>query len=363
MRVDLFDFDLPQDRIALRPVNPRDFARLLVVRPNAAPCLEDRRVSDLPALLRPGDVLVVNDTKVISARLEGFRTRGKTSAKVEVTLHRREGGSVWRAFARPGKKLKRGETLRLEARHGLTAHESLVADVLEKFTDGEILLGFPLSGDALDRAIASIGQAPLPPYIAAKRPADEADVRDYQTMFATRSGAVAAPTASLHFTPALVAALEASGVTLQVVTLHVGAGTFLPVKVDDTSCHKMHPEWGEVSAAAAAVLNDARACGRRIVAAGSTSLRILETAAHADGTIAPFAGETSIFITPGYRFKAVDLLLTNFHLPRSTLFMLVAAFSGLDSMKAAYAHAIDQGYRFYSYGDACLLFPARGSPT
>ncbi len=362
MRVDRFDFVLPRDRIALRPVEPRDRARLLVVRPNAAASLEDRRVSDLPALLRPGDVLVVNDTKVISAHLEGFRTRGESRARIEVTLHRREGSSAWRAFARPAKKLRRGDTIHLEARQEASARERLAADVLDKFADGEILIGFPLSGDALDRAIERIGQVPLPPYIAGGRPADEADFRDYQTMFAARSGAVAAPTASLHFTPGLVAALEAGGVGLHRVTLHVGAGTFLPVKAEETSGHRMHAEWGEVDAATAQALNDARASGGRIVAAGSTSLRILEAAAREDGTIAPLAGETSIFITPGYRLKAVDLLLTNFHLPRSTLFMLVAAFSGLDCMKAAYAHAIDRGYRFYSYGDACLLFPAQDVP-
>jgi len=363
MRVDRFDFELAPDRIALRPVEPRDVARLLVVRPTDAPGLEDRRVSDLAALLGPGDVVVVNDTKVIPAHLEGFRIRGEATARIEVTLHRRVSGSVWRAFVRPAKKLRRGETIHLEARHHVGARESLAAVVLEKFTDGEVLLGFTLSGDALDRTIERIGQMPLPPYIAGKRMADEADFSDYQTMFAARPGAVAAPTASLHFTPGLVAALEASGVGLHNVTLHVGAGTFLPVKVDDTSGHKMHAEWGEVTPATAEALNNARASGGRIVAAGSTSLRILETAARVDGTIAPFAGETSIFITPGYRFKTVDLLLTNFHLPRSTLFMLVAAFSGLDCMKAAYAHAIDQGYRFYSYGDACLLLPARGAPT
>ncbi|MFZ2490762.1 MAG: tRNA preQ1(34) S-adenosylmethionine ribosyltransferase-isomerase QueA [Thermoanaerobaculia bacterium] len=358
MRVDHFDFDLPQDRIALRPVEPRDSARLLVVHPNASPMFEDRRVSDVHLLLRPGDALVVNDTKVISARLEGFRARGETSAKVEITLHRREGASLWRAFARPAKKLKRGDTIRFAARHESRTHEGLTADVLEKDADGEILIGFALAGEALDRALEHIGTMPLPPYIAGKRSTDEADCRDYQTMFATRSGAVAAPTASLHFTPALVAALDSGGVGLQRLTLHVGAGTFLPVKAEDTAGHKMHAEWGEITVATAEALNNARASGGRIVAVGTTCLRLLESAARPDGTIVPFAGETSIFITPGYRFRAVDALLTNFHLPRSTLFVLVAAFSGLDCMKAAYAHAIDHGYRFYSYGDACLLFPA-----
>jgi S-adenosylmethionine:tRNA ribosyltransferase-isomerase len=363
VRVDLFDFNLPQDRIALRPIEPRDLARLLVVRPNDAPGFEDRRISDLPTFLRPGDMVVVNDTKVIAARLRGYRTRGEASAKIEITLHRRDGGSAWRAFARPTKKLRRGETIRFAARNAVRAGECLTAEVLEKLADGEILVGFSLSGDALDSAIERIGQMPLPPYIDRKRSADEADFRDYQTIFATRPGSVAAPTASLHFTPALIAALEAAGIGLQRVTLHVGAGTFLPVRSEDASEHRMHAEWGEVSAATANALNHARASGGRIVAVGSTSLRILETAAQADGSIAPLAGETSIFVTPGYRFKAVDLLLTNFHLPRSTLFMLVAAFSGLDCMKAAYAHAVDHGYRFYSYGDACLLFPARDGPT
>lgn len=361
MHVDLFDFALPQDRIALRPVEPRDFARLLVVRPNASPIFDDRRVSDLPLYLGPGDVLVVNDTKVISARLRGFRTRGETSARVEATLHRRESGSAWRAFVRPAKKLKASERIRFGATDDPRASECLTAEVLEKNADGEVLLGFSLSGEALDRVIERIGKMPLPPYIAGKRSADEADFRDYQTMFAMKSGAVAAPTASLHFTPSLVAELEARGIALRQVTLHVGAGTFLPVKATDTCEHRMHAEWGEISEATAEALNRVRASGGRIVAAGSTSLRILETAALEDGTIVPFAGETSIFITPGYRFRAVDILLTNFHLPRSTLFMLVAAFSGLDAMKQAYAHAIEHHYRFYSYGDACLLFPNRAA--
>lgn len=362
MRVDLFDFHLPQDRIALRPVEPRDAARLLVVRPTASPCFDDRKISDLPAILRPGDVVVVNDTRVISARLEGVRARGDTRARVEILLHRRQDSATWHAFARPAKKLKCGDLLRLAPCSDRDSDESLTAEVSEKFPGGEILLRFCLSGDALDRAIARVGQLPLPPYIAAKRPADEADSRDYQSMFATRSGAVAAPTASLHFTPDVVSALLAKGVGLRRVTLHVGAGTFLPVKADDTSEHRMHAEWGEVDVETAAALNDVRASGGRIVAVGSTSLRILETAAQTDGKISPFIGETSIFITPGYRFNAVDVLLTNFHLPRSTLFMLVAAFSGLDCMKEAYTHAIDHDYRFYSYGDACLLFPSRYEP-
>jgi S-adenosylmethionine:tRNA ribosyltransferase-isomerase len=358
MRVDLFDFDLPPELIALRPAEPRDSARLLVVRPNAPDRFEDRTVCDLPELLRPGDVLVVNDTRVIPARLQGFRNRGSAAAKIEATLHRREGLSRWRAFVRPAKKLKPGETVRFMAQFGETSgSDALEAEVLEKGEDGDVLLGFAVSGAELDKAIARFGTMPLPPYIAGKRLADAKDSDDYQTIFARRAGAVAAPTASLHFTPALVAALAARDVRLETVTLHVGAGTFLPVKAEDTSGHRMHAEWGEVSERSAAALNEARAAGRRIIAAGTTSLRVLESAARPDGTIAPFAKETSIFITPGYRFKAVDILLTNFHLPRSTLFMLVSAFCGLDCMKAAYAHAIAQKYHFFSYGDACLLFP------
>jgi S-adenosylmethionine:tRNA ribosyltransferase-isomerase len=359
VRVDQFDFELPQDRIALRPADPRESARLLVVRPDAENRFEDRRVSDLPEILRPGDVIVVNDTKVVPAHLEGVRTRGVASARIQVTLHKREGVSSWRAFVRPAKKLKRGETIRFEPQHAAKDRAGLIAEVLEKRADGEVLLGFSLSGDALENAISRIGSMPLPPYIAGKRAADEDDFRDYQTMFAAKAGAVAAPTASLHFTPALIGALAAAQIDIRRVTLHVGAGTFLPVKTDDTSTHVMHAEWGEVGTETADALNRARASGRRVIAAGSTSLRILETAARPDGTVAPFAGETSIFITPGYEFKAVDVLMTNFHLPRSTLFMLVAAFSGLDCMKAAYAHAIEHAYRFYSYGDACLLYPAR----
>lgn len=362
MRVDLFDFDLPRDRIASRPAIPRDSARLLVVRPHASPRFEDHGVSDLPELLRQGDVLVVNDTKVIPARLEGFRTRGEARARIEVTLHRREDAATWRAFVRPAKKLRRGETIRFELSPGAEADDGLSAEILEKGGDGEVLLGFGLAGAVLDQTIERIGCMPLPPYIAAARPADESDRHDYQTMFAERAGAVAAPTASLHFTPRLVAALEARGIGISRVTLHVGAGTFLPVKAEDTSGHVMHAEWAEVTPETAEVLNRVRAAGGRIVAAGTTSLRVLESAVRPDGTIAAFRGETSIFITPGYRFEAVDALLTNFHLPRSTLFVLVSAFSGLGCMKAAYAHAIEHLYRFYSYGDACLLFPAGADP-
>jgi S-adenosylmethionine:tRNA ribosyltransferase-isomerase len=358
VRVDLFDFDLPQYCIAVRPAYPRDAARLLVVRPEAIPTYEDRRVLDLPALLQPGDVIVANDTKVIPARLQGVRERGANSARVEVTLHRRENPSSWWAFVRPAKRLKCGETIQFQSDPDDRMIDGLAAKVLGQYPNGQILLGFDASAEALDRAIECFGRLPLPPYIAGKRAPDEADVRDYQTMFAARPGAVAAPTASLHFTPRLVADLDAAGIRIERVTLHVGAGTFLPVRVDDTSEHHMHAEWGEVSDATATALNNARASGGRLVAAGTTSLRLLESAVRIDGTISPFCGETSIFITPGYVFKAVDLLLTNFHLPRSTLFMLVAAFSGLDCMKAAYHHAIDHDYRFYSYGDACLLSPA-----
>jgi S-adenosylmethionine:tRNA ribosyltransferase-isomerase len=359
MRVDLFDFELPPDRIALRPAHPRDAARLLVVRPDGQPLFEDSIVRDLPDFLQPGDVLVVNDTRVIPAHLEGIRTRGEASARIHVTLHKRETGSTWRAFVKPAKKLKTGETIVFGANDNKSSStETLSAEVKDKTAEGEVLLVFSLSGAALDRAIDLFGQMPLPPYIAGKRATDAQDARDYQTLFATRPGAVAAPTASLHFTPALLGALEARGVNLCRVTLHVGAGTFLPVKAADTEQHRMHAEWGEVNEQAVADLHRGRDAGGRIIAAGTTSLRILESAAAATGTIQPFSGDTSIFITPGFRFQAVDLLLTNFHLPRSTLFMLVSAFSGLDVMRAAYDHAIKARYRFYSYGDACLLHRA-----
>lgn len=354
MRVDLFDFDLPPECIALRPVEPRDAARLLIVRPDRVARLEDRVILDLPQEFRPGDVFVVNDTRVIPARLHGSRVRGLASARIEATLVQRQGEASWRAFARPAKKLKQGEIIRFAAD---TSAENLDAEVVSKGEEGDIVLRFAIVGKALDKAIELIGQMPLPPYISSRRPADQRDLKDYQTLFAEKSGAVAAPTASLHFTPRLIAALKDRGVTLQKVTLHVGAGTFLPVKASDTSGHTMHAEWGEVSQASAEVLNRTRAAGGRIVAVGTTSLRILESAA-ASGRIGSFSGKTSIFITPGYKFKAVDVLLTNFHLPRSTLFMLAAAFSGLPTMQAAYAHAIAEHYRFYSYGDACLLFPA-----
>ncbi|PVB63736.1 tRNA preQ1(34) S-adenosylmethionine ribosyltransferase-isomerase QueA [Labrenzia sp. 011] len=356
MRVDQFDFELPNERIALRPARPRDSARMLVVRPDSPEVLGDRGVSDLPVLLNPGDALVFNDTRVIPAQLEGRRLRGDVSAGISVTLHLRTAPDSWRAFVRPAKKLQVNDTLLFES--GDTA---LSATVAEKADGGEVLLAFDRSGPELDAAIASVGHIPLPPYIAQKRPEDAQDRQDYQTIYADRDGAVAAPTAGLHFTPQLLKALDARGIEQHRVTLHVGAGTFLPVKADDTQDHKMHAEWGEVSEKTAQALAAVRARGNRVVSVGTTSLRILESAAQASGAIAPFAGETSIFITPGYRFRAVDVLMTNFHLPRSTLFMLVSAFSGLETMRTAYAHAIREKYRFYSYGDTSLLFPQDGA--
>ncbi|WP_158809440.1 tRNA preQ1(34) S-adenosylmethionine ribosyltransferase-isomerase QueA [Beijerinckia sp. L45] len=348
MRVDLFDFDLPPEHIALRPIEPREAARLLVVHPGSD--LADKHLRDLPGLFRPDDVLVVNDTRVIPARLNGTRTRNGIAARIEAMLHKREGAELWRAFLRPAKKLVAGESIQFG-----TAEDPLDAELVKRGDDGEGLLRFSQAGAALDRALERFGSLPLPPYIAGKRAVDAKDSADYQTIFASRPGAVAAPTASLHFTPALIAAIESRGVTIVRLTLHVGAGTFLPVKVDETENHRMHAEWGSLDAAAAERLNAAKRAGGRIIAAGTTSLRLLETATGEDGVVKPFSGDTAIFITPGYRFRTVDCLLTNFHLPRSTLFMLVAAFSGLDTMQRAYAHAVATGYRFYSYGDACLL--------
>jgi S-adenosylmethionine:tRNA ribosyltransferase-isomerase len=354
MRVDPFDFKLPEDSIALRPAEPRDTARLLAVTPGGAPELADHRVADLPALLRAGDVLVFNNTRVLPAQLEGLRhgREGGVAARIGLTLHKRLSVSEWRAFARPARKLASGD--RIVFGPGFQAH------VGEKGEGGEIGLSFDTGGRAFDDCLAEHGRMPLPPYIASRRAADSRDADDYQTMFAAEPGAVAAPTAGLHFTQTLMRALGAAGIGAVFVTLHVGAGTFLPVKAENTADHRMHAEWGEISADAAAQLNRARAGGGRIVAVGTTSLRLLESAAADDGSIGPFSGETAIFITPGYRFKAADLLITNFHLPRSTLFMLVSAFSGLETMQRAYAHAIAQGYRFYSYGDACLLAPQPG---
>jgi S-adenosylmethionine:tRNA ribosyltransferase-isomerase len=354
MRTDLFDFELPAGSIALRPARPRDSARMLIVQSGGV--LRDRVVADLPLWLEPGDQLVVNDTKVIAAKLSGRRIGRDTEPKIEATLIKRLDGSRWQALVKPAKKLSEGDVVRFgnEGKVCLLGH--LDADVEHKGDDGEVTLSFSFHGPALDQAIADLGAPPLPPYIASKRAPDERDASDYQTMFAANEGAVAAPTAGLHFTQALEAALRQRDIGIHLITLHVGAGTFLPVKAEDTSGHKMHAEWGTISRATADALNAARAQGGRIVAVGTTALRLLESATAEDGTIEPFTGETAIFITPGYRFRAVDILLTNFHLPRSTLFVLVSAFSGLDTMKRAYAHAIAGGYRFYSYGDACLLF-------
>lgn len=359
MRTDLFDFDLPPDRIALRPVSPRDAARLLVVTPGAVPEWQDRDVRDLPELLQPGDALVVNDTKVIPAQLHGRRIGRGEDVRIEATLHKRLDGARWLAFVKPAKRLAAGDVVRFGEEGKVCFLGQLDATVEAKGEGGEVTLSFAFHGPVLDQAIAERGDMPLPPYIASRRAADAQDRVDYQTMFATDEGSVAAPTAGLHFTDNLLGRLHDRGVLLHRVTLHVGAGTFLPVKAEDTRDHKMHAEWGEVGEATATALNAVRAAGGRIVAVGSTSLRLLESAADEQGRLRPFSGETAIFITPGYRFRAVDLMMTNFHLPRSTLFMLVAAFSGLDLMKRAYAHAISAGYRFYSYGDACLLHPAR----
>ena len=341
MRVDLFDFTLPPERIALRPASPRDSARLLVVRPDG---LEDRIVGELPALLRRGDLLVFNDTRVIPAQLEGRRGE----ASIGATLHKRQGPREWRAFVRNAKRVRVGDRIDF----GAGVHAAAV----EKGEDGTILLAFE-GAEPVETLLERVGRMPLPPYIAGKRAADAKDAEDYQTMFAREAGAVAAPTAALHFTPRLVDALDAAGVARETLTLHVGAGTFLPVKSENLAGHRMHAEWGRITTETATRLNAVRAAGGRIIAVGTTSLRLLESAAGADGAMRPFEGDTSIFITPGYRFRAVDGLLTNFHLPRSTLFMLVSAMMGLERMQAAYAHAIADGYRFYSYGDASLLLP------
>ncbi|MEE8370518.1 MAG: tRNA preQ1(34) S-adenosylmethionine ribosyltransferase-isomerase QueA, partial [Sphingomonadales bacterium] len=337
MKVSDFNFELPGECIALRPARPRDSARMLVVRRSGE--LIDKPVRDLAGELRAGDVLVFNDTKVIPARLRG--KRGEVT--VEVTLHKWLGGSRWAAFARPGKRLGEGNII---------AFEGMEARLLEKKEGGEIVLEFADGEGRFRDWLETTGEMPLPPYIASKRAVDDRDKGDYQTLFASEEGAVAAPTAGLHFTPELFAGFEAKGIRTAYLTLHVGAGTFLPVKAEDTSDHRMHAESGEISHETAERLNQIRAGGGRIVAVGTTALRLLESASDEDGLIHPFKGETDIFITPGYRFRAVDLLFTNFHLPASTLFMLVSAFSGLEAMKAAYTHAIDSGYRFYSYGDA-----------
>jgi S-adenosylmethionine:tRNA ribosyltransferase-isomerase len=357
MRTDQFDFALPEERIALRPVAPRDAARLLIVRPHAPGEFEDRMIRDLPVLLRRGDALVVNDTKVVPAALHGRRIgRGDREPAIEATLIKRLDGSRWRALVKPAKRLARGDVVRFGAEGRVCFLEQLDATVEDKGDAGEITLAFAFTDAVLDQAVEERGDMPLPPYIASRRAVDAKDRSDYQTMFARAEGSVAAPTAGLHFTESLTDALRNAGITLHRVTLHVGPGTFLPVKADDTEGHRMHPEWGSVSAETAASLNAVRRAGGRIVAVGSTALRLLETAAGDDGALAPFAGETALFITPGYRFRAVDAMLTNFHLPRSTLFMLVCALCGLEVMRRAYDHAIARNYRFYSYGDACLLF-------
>jgi S-adenosylmethionine:tRNA ribosyltransferase-isomerase len=355
MKVDLFDFELPEDRIAMRPADPRDAARLLVVRRDAS--LDDRRVRDLPNLLDPGDLLVFNDTRVIPAQLAGIRRRGDNAAEIDATLHMRVAPDRWKAFARPAKRLAVGDRISFGHDANVCFLGKLEATVVEKGEAGEVTLAFDLSGAFLDEALHAVGHVPLPPYIASKRPDDERDRSDYQTIYAREEGAVAAPTAGLHFTPQLFEALDRRGIERTFVTLHVGAGTFLPVKADDTADHRMHAESGTISAETAGAVNAARARGKRVVAVGTTSLRLLETAASEEGKLSAWSGATNIFITPGYRFRVVDALMTNFHLPRSTLFMLVSAFSGLETMRAAYSHAVAGHYRFYSYGDASLLFP------
>ena len=344
MKVELFDFELPAERIALRPASPRDSARLLVLDGDAT---RDRIVRDLPAELRAGDCLVFNDTRVIPAQLEGRRGE----AKIGATLHKREGPRRWRAFVRNARRLRDGDSIDFGS--GVTAIAT------DRGEDGSLALDF--AGDEpVELLLERAGRMPLPPYIAAKRPTDARDADDYQTMFAAEPGAVAAPTAALHFTPDLIAALDAAGIGHETLTLHVGAGTFLPVKADDTDDHRMHAEWGRIDAATADRLNAVRARGGRVIAVGTTSLRLIESASGEDHVIRPFEGDTAIFITPGYTFRGIDGLLTNFHLPKSTLFMLVSALMGRERMQAAYAHAIAEGYRFYSYGDASLLLPARG---
>ncbi|EPX82741.1 S-adenosylmethionine:tRNA ribosyltransferase-isomerase [Rubellimicrobium thermophilum DSM 16684] len=346
MKLSDFDFDLPDGLIATRPARPRSSARLLVATPDE---LLDRRVWDLPGLLRPGDLLVLNDTKVIPARLRGLRRRGEAAARIEATLLSDRGGGLWMALVRPLRKLREGEVI--DFGEGLSA-------TFEGVEEGQARLRFALSPDAFAEALARAGSMPLPPYIEALRPADEADREDYQTVWAAREGAVAAPTASLHFDADLLRSLEAAGIGFVHVTLHVGAGTFLPVKVDDIRDHRMHAEWGEVTEAAAAIIRAARAEGRRVIAVGTTAMRLLETAARAGrGEVVPWQGETDIFITPGFDFRACDGLMTNFHLPRSTLMMLVSAFLGIDRIREVYDHAIREGYRFFSYGDASLLLP------
>lgn len=355
MRVDEFDFTLPDENIALRPAAPRDSARMLVLRGSNAG--EDSSVRQLPQFLRGGDMLVFNDTKVIPAQLEGVRLRGENRSKVSATLHMRIAPDRWLAFLRPAKRVAPGDRLVFGEGENTCFLGALNADVVERGGDGEALLAFEVAGPALDEALRAVGHVPLPPYIGLKRDEDARDRQDYQTLYAAHDGAVAAPTAGLHFTPELFAALDAKGVGRAFVTLHVGAGTFLPVKSETTGAHRMHAEIGHISAEAAEAINAARIAGGRIIAVGTTSLRLLESAADENGKVLPWSGPTDIFITPGYRFRAVDGLMTNFHLPKSTLFMLVSSLMGLDRMKRAYQHAINSGYRFYSYGDTSLLLP------
>jgi S-adenosylmethionine:tRNA ribosyltransferase-isomerase len=358
VRVDAFDFHLPEELIALRPAFPRDAARLLMVDPASDEPLSDWRILDLPELLSPGDALVFNDTKVIPAELHGVRTRDGATAHVSVTLIERVDAHRWKALARPAKRLIPGDRISFGEGSNVCLLGELIATVEARGEEGEVRLAFDLVGAVLDEAIKAQGAMPLPPYIASRRAPDDQDRTDYQTMFARDEGAVAAPTAGLHFTERLMAALDDHGISRHFVTLHVGPGTFLPVRSTDTERHVMHPERGAVSVETAEALNEVKKRGGKIVAVGTTSLRLLESAANESGKLARFNGATNLFITPGYRFRVVDRLLTNFHLPRSTLFMLVSAFSGLDLMERAYAHAVAERYRFYSYGDACLLSPA-----
>jgi S-adenosylmethionine:tRNA ribosyltransferase-isomerase len=358
MRVSDFDFEILSELIAQYPAEPRDSARLLHVPVNAA--FSDLSVRDLPSLLQPDDLIVTNDTRVIPARLTGKKESATPTgpnqggAKIEVTLHKSEGPDIWRTFTRPAKKLKPNDTIQFAP---------YFSAVVEKKGDaGEVTLRFNLSGIALLDALRAHGVMPLPPYIKRPREGNQADQTSYQTLFAEKDGAVAAPTASLHYTPELIQAIKERGVQIVPLTLHVGAGTFLPIKVDDTQDHVMHSEWGEISADAAQKINQTKQNGGRVIASGTTSLRLLESATSEDGIVSAFQGETDIFITPGYKFRVADLILTNFHLPKSTLFMLVAAFAGLDKIKHAYQHAMDKNYRFYSYGDASLLELAEISP-
>lgn len=356
MRVDLFDFDLPESSIALRPAKPRDAAKMLLVGSDGS--LSDKAVLDLPDLLNPGDALVFNNTKVIPAQLQGIRSREGVEAQIGATLHMRVALNQWRAFLKPAKKVKQGEQIVFS-----NGDMQLIATLTEKYASGDVLLEFDHSGTALDAALHQIGVMPLPPYIAGKRGEDAQDREDYQTVYAEEEGAVAAPTAGLHFTDRLFEALDKRGIERHFVTLHVGAGTFLPVKVDDTTDHHMHSEIGHLSQENVDALKAVKARGNRVIAVGTTSLRLLESAARDTGALAPWSGASDIFITPGFKFKAIDGLMTNFHLPRSTLFMLVSAFAGLETMQSAYAHAIQSDYRFYSYGDSSLLWPQKDSDT